>query len=117
MEVTPARALGERPGITSLMLSGDTDPFIMLAAMSSWLCSLTTSAFFSSSCMHHNVRQRLHSLRRCSLYEPGNMLSGESEPFILLAGMSSWLCSLTTSALFSSSCTLHSSLWSGFMAR
>ena len=35
VEVTPARALGERPGITSLMLSGETEPFIMLAAMSS----------------------------------------------------------------------------------
>ena len=39
-------------GSTSLMLSGETEPFIMLAAISSWLCSLTTIAFFSSSCKH-----------------------------------------------------------------
>ena len=57
MEVSPA-ACGDRPGSTSLMLSGDTEPRIMLAAMSSWLCSLATRAVFSSSCRHHNKRQR-----------------------------------------------------------
>ena len=49
--VRPA-ALGDRMccGSTSLMLSGETAPFIRLAAISSWLCSLATVAFFSSSC-------------------------------------------------------------------
>ena len=49
--VMPA-ALGDLMccGSTSLMLLGETEPFIRLAAISSWLCSLTTIAFFSSSC-------------------------------------------------------------------
>ena len=49
--VRPA-ALGDLMccGSTSLMLSGETVPFIRLAAISSWLCSLATIAFFSSSC-------------------------------------------------------------------
>ena len=73
MEVTPARALGERPGITSLMLSGETEPFIILAAMSSWLCSLTTSAVFSSSCKQHSMRQCAHLPRPRSLDGAGQL--------------------------------------------
>ena len=33
------------------MLSGDTEPRIMLILISSWLCSLATIAVFSFSCM------------------------------------------------------------------
>ena len=61
--VRPA-ALGDRMccGSTSLMLSGETAPFIRLAAISSWLCSLATIAFFSSSCRQvDSVRSSLRA--------------------------------------------------------
>ena len=96
VEVTPT-AFGDRPGSTSLMLSGETEPFIMLAAMPSWLCSLATSAVFSSSCRNHGSRQQCSCKRTITARQHGNPRehnldgAGETEPVLNLEARSSWV--------------------------